>query len=82
MDIRFIILIFLSPYYAMKPFNVLNLTLIFREEILLMVCYLVTCDGFVMNLIFEQYEAFLTFVLYIYIYIYIVFMSFILSFYW
>jgi len=36
-----------NPYYAIKSFNALNLTLDFREEVLLVVCYDVICDGLV-----------------------------------
>jgi hypothetical protein len=48
MGIRFRLLtFFLNPHYAITSFNVLNLTLNFREEVLLAVCYDVICDGLV-----------------------------------
>jgi hypothetical protein len=48
MGIRFKLLTFLrSPYYAIRSFNVLNLILEFREEVLLVVCYDVICDELV-----------------------------------
>jgi hypothetical protein len=46
MGIRFRLMTFIrNPYYAIKSFNALNLTLDFREEVLLVVCYDVICDG-------------------------------------
>jgi hypothetical protein len=48
MGVRFRLLIFLrSPYYAINSSNVLNLIPEFREQVLLVVCYDVICDGLV-----------------------------------
>jgi len=46
MGIRFRLLTFLrNPYYFIRSFNVLNMIPEFREEVLLVVCYDVICDG-------------------------------------
>ncbi len=48
MGIKFRLLTFLrNPHYAIRSFNVLNLTFDFREEVLLVVCCDVICDGLV-----------------------------------
>jgi hypothetical protein len=73
MGIRFRFLSFLkSPHSAMRSFNVLKLTPNSREEVLLVVCYHVTCDGYVSKLIN------LIFVLYICV----IFMNSMLNLYW
>jgi hypothetical protein len=78
MGIRFGLLTFLkNPHYAITSFNVLNLTLNFREEVLLAVCYDVICDGPVI-----PYIEFDTFSLPNFCVIYYVLMKFILSLYW